>query len=325
MKILTGISGVLAAWGFFLGSALALDANDISMLVRNGVSDQVVVNLVLNNKLPMPLTTEEILFLNASGISPALLEFLTRPEASYPPGEYAMDDSTPLVSQALCDNGTICSDTALFDGECLTGDCGLDVYGQPSAYVYGEQGYYGTELHESSTVIVDSPTYYVESPSYVYYDSSPGYYGGYYGSPGRYDYRDRPKNRPSSTRPSRPSAGKPGRPESRPGNPPRKPSSGLGAGSSSGGRPASPGARPGKGNGGRGRPEQVGRPANPGTGSAKPGNGHGTIERPKRSSGDRSSGSGARIERKKSSADARPRQAQEKKQDAQPPKRERRR
>lgn len=67
--------------------ALALDARDIANLKKNGVQESTIVNMVRANKMPAPLTAREVVMLNASGVSPTLLEFLTRPEASVPAPE----------------------------------------------------------------------------------------------------------------------------------------------------------------------------------------------------------------------------------------------
>ena len=76
----------IAAFGLalclFTGAASALDANDIVMMVKNGVDDSVIVNMVQTQKLPHPLTAQEVMALNAGGASSYLLENLTRPDAS---------------------------------------------------------------------------------------------------------------------------------------------------------------------------------------------------------------------------------------------------
>lgn len=74
---LIGFLGVFCA-----ECAMALDANDIVNLKKHGVQDSTIINMVRANKLPRPLTSREVVFLNGNGISAPLLEFLTRPEAS---------------------------------------------------------------------------------------------------------------------------------------------------------------------------------------------------------------------------------------------------
>lgn len=78
------MKNVLLAAGLALvytGSALALDAGEIANLVKSGVQDTVIINMVQSQKLNRPLSTSDVLMLNANGASPTLLEYLTRPEA----------------------------------------------------------------------------------------------------------------------------------------------------------------------------------------------------------------------------------------------------
>lgn len=176
------------------GSANAIDFNDLLQLKRSGVQDQVIVNLVQANKLPVPLTTSQILALNAAGASPSLLDFLTRPESSYA--------QAAIVS----------------DPDCYTGDCGATDYVE---YVESAPTYIVQE--PSPTIIVETPVYY-ESPTY-YYDYSPSYYGSY-----SYNRPRRPHAAPPPRRPSRPDH-RPSGPSSRPGRPNsgQKPPAGPGA------------------------------------------------------------------------------------------------
>lgn len=86
---------LLALFMSCIGTAQALDASDIALLVKNGVHESVIINMVRGNKMRAPLTTSEVLLLNTSGASPALLEFLTRPEAS------AVSSPPAVVSESV--------------------------------------------------------------------------------------------------------------------------------------------------------------------------------------------------------------------------------
>lgn len=77
------------------GMAFALDANDISQMVRNGVQDSVIINVVQTQKLNRPLTAQEVLLLNTNGASPTLLEYLTRSEAVS--GSYVATSPAPTI------------------------------------------------------------------------------------------------------------------------------------------------------------------------------------------------------------------------------------
>jgi hypothetical protein len=82
-KTMVRASSVFLATVFALSSAaLALDANDIILLSRNGVSDAVIINMVQNQGLSRPLTTQDVVQLNANGVSSELLEYLTRSGAA---------------------------------------------------------------------------------------------------------------------------------------------------------------------------------------------------------------------------------------------------
>lgn len=117
----------------YSGMACALDANDVALLIKNGVHDSVIINMVRNNKMRAPLATSEVLLLNTNGASPALLEFLTRSEASYP--------AAVVSSQPAVVSESVCSTAAPV------------VIGTPSPTVI-------------STPTYVSPTYYVSAPYY---------------------------------------------------------------------------------------------------------------------------------------------------------------
>ena len=77
LRSLLRASGVVVAIICLSGSVLALDATDISLLLKNGVEEAVVINLAREQGLSRPFTAQEVLQLNAAGASPRLLEFLT--------------------------------------------------------------------------------------------------------------------------------------------------------------------------------------------------------------------------------------------------------
>lgn len=71
----------MAAVIVFAAPGNALDVREIILLKQNGVSDEVIVNIIRNNRLTAPLTSENVAMLSSSGASPALMAFLTGPEA----------------------------------------------------------------------------------------------------------------------------------------------------------------------------------------------------------------------------------------------------
>ncbi|MCL2000054.1 MAG: hypothetical protein FWG74_01350 [Planctomycetes bacterium] len=77
----------LAAWG--------IDPSEIDQMVRNQVDETVIINMVQQQRLNRRLTVNEIIELKAAGASPALLEYLTRPEAAN-----ATYDAPPPVTAA---------------------------------------------------------------------------------------------------------------------------------------------------------------------------------------------------------------------------------
>ncbi|MDR1533527.1 MAG: hypothetical protein LBU64_00280 [Planctomycetota bacterium] len=60
------------------GAALALEVADIALLAQNGVADSVIINMLQSQGLPRPPTPGEVIQLNAAGVSPEVLEYLTR-------------------------------------------------------------------------------------------------------------------------------------------------------------------------------------------------------------------------------------------------------
>lgn len=134
-----------------VGQAAGLDANDIAHLVKNGVQDAVIINMVRSNRLPAPLSPQDVLLLNANGASPTLLEFLTRPDSSVavvsssPPVAYA-EPSTPVVV-----TGNACSPTYI----------ARPTYVAPRYY--------------------SAPTYVYPYSSYDYYRYRPNSFNFYYG------------------------------------------------------------------------------------------------------------------------------------------------
>lgn len=86
---------VIAAVLIGANGAFALDANDVAQLIRNGVEEEVIINMVGNQKLDRPLTANDVLALNSAGASGALLEYMTRPEAAS--AAYAAPSSPMIV------------------------------------------------------------------------------------------------------------------------------------------------------------------------------------------------------------------------------------
>lgn len=213
MKRMNAVLVLLATGLACAGGAPALDADEIANLVRSGVQDSVIINMVQGQKLDRPLTTGEVMSLNANGASAQLLEFLTRPDA---------------VNSAY-------------------------VAPPPAAAIVGESVYPSvvsapTVVSSPQVVVTTPPTVYYEydyyDPGYVYpyYGSSwPGYYGGFWWGGGGYRYRD---HRYRDYRHGPPRYGHGGRGPSRP-SPGFRP--GGGGPRPGGGRPRPPGGRPGRG------------------------------------------------------------------------------
>ena len=59
-----------------------MDPSEIGQMLRNQIDETVIINMVQQQKLNRLLTANEIIELKAAGASPALLEYLTRPEAA---------------------------------------------------------------------------------------------------------------------------------------------------------------------------------------------------------------------------------------------------
>lgn len=169
--LFVGIFGV-----FFAECAVALDAKDIVNLKKNGVQDSTIVNMVRSNKLPRPLTPQEVLFLNGNGVSAPLLDFLTRPEASaiqpvsVPQASLPTAYSPPPVAVApTVVSASACTPTP--------------VYVQSPTYVV-----------QSSPTYVMAPRY-AHRPYYRSYGGRPYHFGVYYGRGGPWHRRGGPWGR----------------------------------------------------------------------------------------------------------------------------------
>lgn len=166
MKIaLLGVSLLL-----FSGAAMALDVSDISQMLKSDVQDSVIINMVQSQKLDRPLTAQEVVLLNSSGASPALLEYLTRPEAvsssyvaSRPAPTVVAGSSAPVYQQPA---PTV-----------VTGSS-APVYAQPAPTVM-------TNTCPTTTYV--NPNYIYPAPTVVYPSYSSYYYPYYYPT-----YRSRP-------------------------------------------------------------------------------------------------------------------------------------
>jgi hypothetical protein len=62
----------------FSGAVLAMDANDIALMVKNGVPEAVIINMLQSQGLSRQPSSQEIMQLNANGVSPQILEYITR-------------------------------------------------------------------------------------------------------------------------------------------------------------------------------------------------------------------------------------------------------
>jgi hypothetical protein len=138
----------------YAGCAMALEVSEIVNLIKSGVEDSVIINMVQSQKLPRPLTTSDVLTLNAGGASPALLEFLTRPENAVA--------AAPMVVPAT---PTVVTST-------------------PAPSV--------TVVESAPTVVTTQPNVVVTSPPPVYY--SPTYYYPYTSYPTYVPYRSYPRS-----------------------------------------------------------------------------------------------------------------------------------
>ncbi|MCC8190781.1 MAG: hypothetical protein LIP77_09140 [Planctomycetes bacterium] len=123
------------------GSLLALDASEIVTLKQHGVDDSVIINMVQSRSLDRPLTAGEVVALSSCGASPALLEYLTRPEAvaaapSYsqptvvtsPPAQVTVVEQAPTVVTTQ-PNVVVTQPQTVY-------------YGSPYYYGYGYPYYY---------------------------------------------------------------------------------------------------------------------------------------------------------------------------------------
>lgn len=144
------------------GSAYGLDTNEIITLLKNGVPDATIVNMVQSQPFPRPLNTQEVLALNANGASANLLGFLTSPGA-VSSGYVAPPLAGAPVAPAT--EGVCCPDP------------------QPTTVVTQQPQVVVTQ---PEVVVTSPPTVYYDttyvSPTYVYPYTYPRYYG--YGYPG---------------------------------------------------------------------------------------------------------------------------------------------
>lgn len=194
-------------------AAVALEPNDVILMVQNGVEDSAIINMVQSQKLSRPLNAQEVLTLNASGASPAILEFLTRPGSSVE--SYVVTEPITVVEPSP-----------------IVVSPQPNVIVTPPSTVYYDATYYSYPYYSSP---------YSYGPSY----RRPFYFGFSWNDNHR--WRDhRPSHRPPSFRPhpggGRPPSGRPGGgPGGRPGGGPR-PGGGGGHGHGPGGR-GGPGPR----------------------------------------------------------------------------------
>lgn len=63
-------------------SAFALDVDEVTQLIRGGVDDEVIINMVKGQGLDRPLTSSDVMALSSAGASGKLLERMTRSEAA---------------------------------------------------------------------------------------------------------------------------------------------------------------------------------------------------------------------------------------------------
>lgn len=143
--------------GLFVGSASALDSNDVIQMIRNGVQDPVIINMIQNQKMDRPLTAQEVVALSAAGASSSLLEYMTRPEAvssSYvPPAPRSVySDSTPTI---VTSEPTVTT--------------------APPATYYGSNSCSPTVVTPAPTIVAPSTTYVVPYSYPVYTYSYPRY------------------------------------------------------------------------------------------------------------------------------------------------------
>lgn len=224
-----------------IGSAAwSLDAADIVQLMRSGVNDAVIINLVRSNKFPAPLTPNEVMLLNSNGASPTLLGFLTSPEASY--------GTTPPPSSTV----TVAPQTYYPEVEVGTTDTNTYYLDENGNYIAvspeyaGSTGtyYYDNDVDYYTGYTYPGTTYYYDYDDYGYDYSYPTYptYGGLFfgGGSHRPDRRPPP---PSSHRPGRPGHDRP-RPPSGTGHGGSRPGGGGGGSRPPGDRPRPPSNKP---------------------------------------------------------------------------------
>ncbi len=114
-------------------SVMALDVNDITELLANGVQDSVIINMVQSNKLDRPLSAREIVSLSRAGASQPLLEYLTSAGAA---------NQSYVASQPA------------------------PVYVEPAPTVVQQQP--NVIVQQPPTVVTQAPTVVYETPTYYY-------------------------------------------------------------------------------------------------------------------------------------------------------------
>lgn len=168
---MAGIRQALLACVLCVSAAgvMALDVNDITEMLENGVQDSVIINMVQSNKLDRPLSAREIVGLSRAGASQPLLEYLTSAGAANP--SYAASQPAPVYVEP--------APTTV-------------VTPQPNVIVNQPP----TVVTQAPTVVYETPTYYYPQ-SYVY--PRPYYYpyrqgpsvSFWFGSGGRRHYGPR--------------------------------------------------------------------------------------------------------------------------------------
>lgn len=134
--------------------ASALEVGEVINMLKNGVHESVVINMVQQQKLSRPLTAQEVIDLSRSGVSPQIMTALT--DAANVGPMYAPSGSTVAVP---VENYTAS----------MPGACGV----APTA---------------PAPVVVEQPATVVTAPPTVYYTYPDSYY--YYGYPYyNYPYR----------------------------------------------------------------------------------------------------------------------------------------
>ncbi len=180
----------------------ALEVTDLMQLLRNGIQEQVIVNLVQQNPLARPLGPNDVLMLQASGAGAELLEYLTRPDtpqapaapvyatapaqyqqqpqqpmpypADYPPQGFT--DTDPGLAggypQLGIGNGPVVSET-LCESDCYAGN----LYGNDYqiGYAQPQQLAIGDPVGCETPVYMDMPAYYDTAPEYILNTSTLAY------------------------------------------------------------------------------------------------------------------------------------------------------